>query len=358
MGYAKYSEDISDRLVEDTRDRENAFFRRWNLEHLPAPPPRAGEIYLEVNGKRLEDEEVFPVGIPLAVKPIFQPGFATVEIALTRSGRKSILTPNAVATYVINAPKQETVEIEASSGAYHQIHTIHFVDVAQIDHIPGLSEEISRFTTNPPGWTKEQFNEFRTHVNDLLAQVSVPQSFADGLVEYFLAVQLEAEEKKAFQDRLESAFVILRKFAPFSDIAALVSEYFRYRTNTFVPPLGVIDKRPLGTITAFFANTSVATDGKSYLSHGIELVVPEVEYCCLQAVREMLRQDFEAALGMVTLSRKMRGVKDACREDRLSIIEARAYAYMHDQKAGAIYRLLLNSPCKLFHIEASQFLNQ
>jgi hypothetical protein len=357
MGYAKYNEDIVDRWVEDTRDKESVFFQQWNLQHVAAPPPPAGEVYLEVKGKRLEDEEVFPVGTSLTFKPIFQPGSAAVEIALTRGGRKSILTPNAVAAYVIKAPKQETVEVEASSGAYHQVHTIHFVDVARIDHIPGVSDEIGRFTTNPPGWTKEQFNKFRARVGDLLAQVSVPQSFADGLVEYFLAVQLEADENKAFRDRLESAFVILRRFAPFSDVAALVAEYFRYRTNTFIPPPGAVDKRPLGVITTFFANTSISQNAKGHLSRGIELVVPEVEYCCLEAVRAMLRQDYQGALGMVAVSRKVRGVQDAYREDRLRIIEARAHAHLHDQKAGAIYRLLLNSPCKLFQIEASQFLN-
>jgi hypothetical protein len=113
-------------------------------------------------------------------------------------------------------------------------------------------------------------------------------------------------------------------------------------------------------ITAFFTNIvhiSASQDGKGHLSRGIELVVPEVEYCCLEAVRAMLRQDYEAALGMVAISRKVPGIQDAYREDRLRIIEARAHAHLRDQKAGPIYRLLLNSPCKLFQIEASQFPN-
>jgi hypothetical protein len=62
MGYSKYTEDIIDRYVEDTRDREDAFYLQWSIDHVPPPPPRPGEVHLEIAGKRLEDEEVFPVG--------------------------------------------------------------------------------------------------------------------------------------------------------------------------------------------------------------------------------------------------------------------------------------------------------
>jgi len=60
VGYSKYTEDIVDRWVEDNREREAEFYCRWNLEHVPPAPPATGDIYLQIEGKRLEDEEVFP----------------------------------------------------------------------------------------------------------------------------------------------------------------------------------------------------------------------------------------------------------------------------------------------------------
>ena len=35
MGYSKYNEDIVDRWVDDTRDREEAFYRQWNSRRFP-----------------------------------------------------------------------------------------------------------------------------------------------------------------------------------------------------------------------------------------------------------------------------------------------------------------------------------
>ncbi len=362
MGYSKYSEDITDRWVEDTRDREDAFFQQWSLEHVPTPPPPSGEVYLEINGRRLEDEEVFPTGTSIRFKAIVATRCAPVEIALRRAGKRSILRPNALGLYTVPASPPSCVEIEAISGAFHRFHIIDFVEDTHIDQIPGVAEEIAEFASNPPGWTREQFENFRRRLRDLLIQSSVPQSFANGLIEYFLAVQLESLGEVGFQPRLEAAFVILRKFAPFSDIAAMITQYFRYRTNTFCEAASATGtrQRPLKMLTDYFVGKISVNAKASVRRREVELVVPEVEYSVMEAVRAMLRDDPSAALGMVMVSRKLqRPLPDPQREDRLKVIEGRAYrALGRRDQALAAYRSLLGSPCQSFQNEASEYLRQ
>lgn len=362
MGYSKYNEDIVDRWVDDTRDREEAFYRQWNIEHVPAAPPLPGEVYLEVEGKRLEDEEVFPTGRSLKLRAIVSTDAAPVEIIIRRGAEQSTSRPDATGSYTVPAPTPQSLDIDASSGAYHRRHTIHFVEVTQIDRIEGLAKEISRFTSNPPGWTREEFDIFRSRLREVLVANAVPQSFANGLVEYFLGVHLEADGSPAFSQRLETAFVILRRFSPFSDLAALITEYFRYRTNTF-PAVNEVTsqhRQPLAGVTAFFTH-GVPTNGSTAVgTRGIELVVPEVEYCCMEAARAMVRNDPSAALGLVSVSRKLRGrLPDPQREDRLRLIEARANVKVGDvEKARAVYQFLITSPCASFQNEASNFLQR
>jgi hypothetical protein len=360
MGYAKYNEDISDRWVDDTRDREEAFFRQWQVDHVPTPPLPAGEVCLEIKGRRLEDEEVFPAGSSVKAKCVVRDGSAPIELFVIRAGKRALIRPDATGIYTIQGSDAKSIEIDAISGAYHKYHILHFVESAHIDRIEGLAEAISSFTANPPGWTREQFEAFRGQLHQLLAKNSVPQSFADGLVEYFLGVQLEAAGNPAYRDRLEAAFVLLRKFAPFSDLAALIAEYFRYRTNTFSKATSESGrhKRPLSGITEFFAGKSGIPKPGNEQSRGVELIVPEVEFCCFEAIRAMSRGEAETALGLVAVSRKLKGnLDDPQREERLRLIEARAFASGgQSKKAYSVYQLLLFSPCAPFQDEARQYL--
>ena len=168
-----------------------------------------------------------------------------------------------------------------------------------------MAAEINRFTSNPPGWTRQQFDDFRARLAELLSANAVPQSFGDGLVEYFFGVQFEANGDTAFSQRLEMAFTMLKRFAPFSDIAALITEYFRYRTNTFaVQSLRNADSAAARMDQRVLSSNQKASSFpvlKAPLKRGIELVVPEVEYCCMEAVKAIVRDDEPAALGMVSL---------------------------------------------------------
>lgn len=362
MGYSKYTEDIIDRYVEDTRDQEDAFYLQWSIDHVPPPPPRPGEVHLEIAGKRLEDEEVFPVGRVLKFRALVTGNSAPIEISLRRGIHESVLRSDGSGNYTIPVMRPESVEIDAASGAYHRRHIIHFVQVAQIDKIAGLATEITRFTSNPPGWTRQQFDDFRARLTELLSANSVPQSFGDGLVEYFFGVQFEANGDPAFSQRLETAFTMLKRFAPFSDIAGLITEYFRYRTNVFAIQRSITNSyaRPLGWIREFFLGEKTDYSGTKSAKRGIELVVPEVEYSCMEAVRAMVRDDQPAALGMASLSRKLSGnLIDGQREERLRLIEARAHAEMGDlNKARGGYQNLTTSPCSLFQAEAIAFLKR
>jgi hypothetical protein len=269
VGYSKYTEDIVDRWVEDTREREAAFYRRWNLEHVPPPPPAPGDIYLQTKGKRLEDEDVFPAPSTLRFSAVVKCGAAPPELTLRRKNQSLALHQNAAGLYSITSAHPETVHIDAASGAYHRAYIIHFVEVAQIERIPGLLDEIKRFTSNPPGWTREDFDDFRNRLRDLLEKNSVPENFANGLVEYFLGVQRETNQDPAFKHRLEAAYVIMKKFAPLSDIAALITEYFLYRVNIFgsanasAGPAGF----PLSAIKAFLS-TSLQRESRGLVKVG------------------------------------------------------------------------------------------
>jgi len=361
VGYSKYTEDIVDRWIEDTRDREDVFYRQWSVEHVPPPPPPPGEVYLEVGGRRLEDEEVFPVGRTFQFRANVSQASAKPEIIVKRTNAESIVESDSTGNYKIPVSCPESMELDAASGAYHRRHIIHFVEIEQIDRIPGLTAEISRFTSNPPGWTREQFEEFRVRVVELLSSNAVPQSFGCGLVEYFLAVQMEARENPAFSERLEAAFTILKRFAPFSDVAALITQYFRYRTNTLITrnSANSTQSRPLSWITGFLLQSKSGPSARATPIRAIELVVPEVEYCCMQAIRAMVQEDAPTALGMVNLSRKLSGTLiDHYRNDRLALVEARAHTEMGElSKARLLYQKLVNSPCPQFQAEATQFVN-
>src|SRR5437763_778298 len=82
---------------------------------------------------------------------------------------------------------------------------------------------------------------------------------------------------------------------------ARTTEYFRYRMNTFAARHGAsrMQVRPLAPIRAFFLRVKSEHSDNSSLKRGIELVVPEVEYCCMEAVRAMVRGEELTALGMV-----------------------------------------------------------
>ena len=110
----------------------------------------------------------------------------------------------------------------------------------------------------------------------------------------------------------------------------------------------------------FFTNAVTANGSTTGTKRGIELVVPEVEFCCMEAVRAMVRDDPAAALGLVSVSRKLHGkLPDPQREDRLRLIEARANVKIGDvEKARAVYQFLVTSPCFLFQNEASNFLQR
>lgn len=362
MGYSKYTEDIVDRWVEDTREREAAFYRRWNLEHVPPPLPAPGDIYLQTAGKRLEDEEVFPAPSTLRLSAVVNCDAAPPELTLRQKGQRLALRQNSAGLYTIAGANPETVQIDAASGAYHRAYIIHFVEVAQIERIPGLLDEIKRFTSNPPGWTREDFDGFRSRLRDLFQKNSVPENFANGLIEYFLGVQCEANQDSSFEHRLEAAYVIMKKFAPFSDIAAVITEYFRYRVNIFgsadesVRPAGF----PLSAIKAFFVGRAGAPQTDSAASRAIELIIAEAEYCCIEAVRAMLRNDPEAALGLASVARKIQGqLRDPQREERLKVIEARAHVALGESgKARAAYQPLLNSTSEVFRHEATNFLRR
>jgi len=159
---------------------------------------------------------------------------------------------------------------------------------------------------------------------------------------------------------LEAAYVIMRKFAPVSDIAAVITEYFRYRVNLF----GTADKiaphaeLPLNAIKTFFIGRIGTPHDNIAGSRAIELVIAEAEYCCIEAVRAMLRNDSEAALGRASVARKIQGeLRDPLREERLRIIEARAHVALGEAgKARAAYQPLLNSTCEVFRHEATNFL--
>jgi hypothetical protein len=100
--------------------------------------------------------------------------------------------------------------------------------------------------------------------------------------------------------------------------------------------------------------------GSAGTKRGIELVVPEVEYCCMEAVRAMVRGEPEAALGMASVSRKLNGsIVDPQREERLRLVEARANVRLGETaRARMAYQGLLSSPCLLFQKEASSFLQR
>jgi hypothetical protein len=360
VGYSKYTEDIVDRWVDDNREREAAFYRLWNREHVPPPPPAPGDIYLQSAGKLLEDEEVFPAPSTLRFSAVVNRDGAPPVLTLLRKRQRLALHQNAAGLYTITGTKPESVEIDAASGAYHRAYAIHFVEIAQIELIPGLLDEIKRLTSNPPGWTRGDFDDFRARLGDLFQKNSVPENFAHGLVEYFLAVQSETNQDPAFKHRLEAAYVIMRKFAPVSDIAALITEYFRYRVNLFGPAdeSAPHAKVPLNAIREFFIGRIGAPHDNIAGSRAIELVIAEAEYCCIEAVRAMLRNDSEAALGLTSIARKIQGeLRDPLREERLRIVEARAHLALGETgKARAAYQPLLNSTCDVFCHEATNFL--
>jgi hypothetical protein len=104
-------------------------------------------------------------------------------------------------------------------------------------------------------------------------------------------------------------------------------------------------------------NRTIPNQGERAATRGIEVVIPEVEYCCMEAVRAILRADASAALGLILIARRLQGhLSDPYRSERLKLIEGRAYTQLEQPSdARASYQYLLNSTCGFFQTEAANY---
>jgi hypothetical protein len=116
----------------------------------------------------------------------------------------------------------------------------------RIEQSPDFAKLYRSLSDRPSSWTTENFDEFRRRIIEVLMPKHIPEQFAEGLIEYHLALFYESTSAASYRERFQAAYANLRWFVPFSSIARIVCAYFLYCANEF-PAAARVLRSPLST---------------------------------------------------------------------------------------------------------------
>lgn len=351
MALAKYFEDIQERWLEETAGRYESRLAEI-FEAFPARPAQAGLVYLTRGGRRMEDIEVCEMGHTLELDVVSTPGTSEPVVEIDEdSGRRELMRTTA-GTVRVPLLKSGTRRLQISSGGYVKPYAIHVVEPLRLGQLPDFAKLIHSLSDNPPQWTEESFEEFRSKLASILATAAVPELFSLGLNEFHIALFHEERRLPGFRDRLQTAYGCLRWFIPYSDIARMVCTYFLFCANEFEAAYRLssggrsrleraaeylLDHKPSEAAKAATTRT-----GLSRLP--LLMALPDVlSFQAIEAV-DAGRLDDAAELLAVT-RRHTLPTFDRERAERLALLEARMAEIQGDlAEARGKFEILLHSP--------------
>jgi hypothetical protein len=349
MALAKHHEEIEERWIANTNERYEAILSDL-FGRLPPMVLRAGEIYLVRGGRRMEDVEVCEVGETLDLGVESTSGSAPPEIELRDESGSRPLKQRTNGHISVQFKETGCRLIQVSSGGYIKLYTIHAVEPFRVEELPDFAKLIQSLSDNPPEWTEATFAEFRARLEKILAKKGVPAIFADGLIEYHLALFHEEQRLPSFRERFESAYGNLRWFIPYSDVARIICAYYLYCANEF-EAAAVLWKGRRGRLrqaVRFFldGNGTKPASAVSSSKSGLALLVALPDLMLFQAIELLEDRRPKKAAELVAVARRhTRADFDRERAARAAYIEAHVKRATGDEKtARSIFESLLHCP--------------
>lgn len=355
MSLAKYHEEIEARWLENTSNRYERDIAELFQHIKPAVPP-PGNVYLLRSGRRMEDTEVCEVGLKLELTLEASPGCATPELHFLDGPNGSSITRKQDCSALVVFSQAGCWRVQVSSGAFHKLYSIHAVEPFRKTALSDLATLINSLSENPPEWSDQAFEEFRKKLEAVLSSEGLPDIFAQGVVEYHLALFHEEKRFPSFRQRLESAYGNLRWFVPYSDMARLVCGYYLYCANEFNAATTICGRNSGGLPrAALFLQGKIQGLSSSPRMHlpiarrpqdPLTLLVALPDVLLFRAIDAFLEQAFDEALQILKEARRyMRADFDRERLARASYIEARVMlARGKSEEAASLLESLRYSP--------------
>jgi hypothetical protein len=350
MALAKYFEDIEERWLEETAGLYESRLSEV-FDAFPARPSQAGVVYLTRGGRRMEDIEVCEVGHTLELGIFSTPGTSIPVVEFDEdSGRRELgITAGTVRVPLLKAG---TRHLRISSDGYVKPYEIHVVEPLRLGQLPDFAKLIHSLSDNPPQWTEESFEEFRSKLASILAKAAVPELFSIGLNEFHIALFHEERRLPGFRDRLQTAYGCLRWFIPYSDIARMVCTYFLFCANEFEAAyrLSSAGRSRLERAAEYLLDQmpSEAESGattKTGLSR-LPLLMALPDVLSFQAIEAIDTGRLDDAAELLSVTRRHTlPTFDKERAERLALLEARMAEIKGDlAEARARFEILLHSP--------------
>ena len=362
MALAKHHEEIEERWIANTSDRYEDILSDL-FGRLPPMILRAGEVYLVRAGRRMEDVEVCEYGETLDLGVESTPGSAPPEIEVQDETGSRPLKQRVNGHISVQFKETGLRRIQVSSGGYIKLYTIHAVEPFRVEELPDFAKLVQSLSDNPPEWSESTFGEFRERLETILAKKGVPRIFADGVIEYHLALFHEERHLPSFRERFESAYGNLRWFIPYSDVARIICAYYLYCANEF-EAAAVLWKGRRGRLrqaVRFFldGNGAKPPSTKSSTKSGLALLVALPDLMLFQAIEALEGGKPKNAAELVAVARRhTRADFDRERAARAAYIEARVKKATGDEKvARSLFESLLHCPWQPIADAAAQQLD-
>jgi len=362
MGLAKYYEEIEERWIANTNVGYEVAIENF-FRQLPSFSIRAGEAYLLRGERRMEDMEVCEVGETLTLKVKSKPGAAEVEIELQDDSGIRQMKIGEDGSICVQFKQTGVTQILVSYGGYLKQYTIQAVEAFRVQELPDFARLIQSISDNPPEWTVATFGKFRDQLEEILVQKSVPKVFAEGVIEYHLALFHEEQRLPSYRERFEAAYAKLRWFIPYSDIARLICAYYLYCANEF-EAVKVLWKGSRGRLchaVNFFLdkNRAKAADTESSgKGAGLPLLVALPDLILFQAIEAQEAGMTENAAELVAFARRStRADFDRERAARVTYIEAHIKRSAGDKTSSRLaFESLLHCPWKTIADSAAKYI--
>jgi hypothetical protein len=363
MGYSKYSEDIEDRLLEDTAGR----YESRVSELLDIFPPRvthAGDVYLTRNGRRMEDFEVCEMGYTLDLAVISTLGTDEPLIEFGQDSERRELRISSSGRIKVLFTKTGTHCLQVSSGGYVKPYSIQVVDPFEIEQLPDFAKLLQSLADNPTQWTEKTFEQFRIQLEDILGKAAVPELFVRGIIEYYLGLFQEEQRLPAFRERFQTAYGCLRWFIPYSDIAKLICAYYLYCSNEFEAASKLCSElgSRLANAILFYSQKSTAwtptVKTKKRTKAGLPLLLAMADVLTFEAIEAIDDDRVNDATELAAVIRRQTiPAFDRERAERLRMLEACTIEQSGDIKtARLLFETLQESPWQAIASAASSHL--
>lgn len=369
MGYAKYSEDISDRYWESqaVMQRLEKAFLPGTFE--PTPPPPTGWVRLTLNDSPLPDR----IALLKGDEPKFNvetdiPG-ASFHASFV-AAPSAELPPAEVSEKNVrfHLAQEGFYRLQLSCGSYHKHYEIDVTGTLDFDVQAPIQKGYLYLQDRPDEWTRDRLDSLKRLMIPANRPVGIPDSFCNGILDYHLALfHSECGNEMVANRRFEEAYKNLRPYIAHSDVARFICDYVLYLMNRFEGCSGELTRGHFGGLRNFLKlpyNDSIMTCGKTSRSAAgryIEVLVLSIDQRILEVAREIC-DDTAVNLPSILASlenHRATSKHDAACQARMLVMLARGFRRLGEPvRAIQHYRQISQiSAASAWREEANEFLS-